>query len=84
MTVGPTPSPKGVAPQPKVLLLDLDDTLYRNHEVPTIVKERIQGEHRSLGLALSSQASSLVFASLACANALTLPSASELLSRILS
>ncbi|KAG2439298.1 hypothetical protein HXX76_004657 [Chlamydomonas incerta] len=42
MTVGPAPSPKGAAAQPKVLLLDLDDTLYRNHKVPTIVKERIQ------------------------------------------
>ncbi len=44
MTVGPAPSPKGSVPQPKVLLLDLDDTLYRNHKVPTIVKERIQGK----------------------------------------
>lgn len=30
--------------KPKVVLLDLDDTLYRTHEVPQVVHRRIEGE----------------------------------------
>ncbi|EFJ45366.1 hypothetical protein VOLCADRAFT_82194 [Volvox carteri f. nagariensis] len=43
MTVGNAPGPlaKG-RPAPRVLLVDLDDTLYRVHQIPAIVKQRIQ------------------------------------------
>lgn len=43
MTVGLVGPHKSQVRRPKVMLIDLDDTLYRAHTIPTIVRERIQG-----------------------------------------